>query len=137
MKKNFEYNLDEIKEAVSWIFDQIDSKIILFEGDMGSGKTTLIKHMAEYLGSEDEPASPTFSLVNEYKIPGGKIYHLDLYRLEEETEALDFGIEEYFADKNAWVFIEWPQIIASYIPENSQKIRIIVKNSGTRRIEIE
>jgi tRNA threonylcarbamoyladenosine biosynthesis protein TsaE len=104
---------------------------------MGSGKTTLIKQMAYFLGSEDEPASPTFSIVNEYLTPKGKIYHFDLYRLEDETEALDFGIEEYFADKNAWIFIEWPEIIAPYIPENSQKIRIIVKNSHTRKLEIE
>ncbi len=137
MKKEIEYSLKEMPGIIPEIFAQLDKKIILFEGDMGSGKTTLIKEMAHFLKTEDEPASPTFSIVNEYKIPQGKIYHFDLYRLEDETEALDFGIEEYFSDPNAWIFIEWPQIISDFIPQNSQKIRIIVKNSDTRRIEIE
>jgi len=137
MKKSFEYKLDEIKKIVPEIFKNLDSKILLFDGPMGSGKTTLIKEMVRYLGSEDEASSPTFSIVNEYKTPENKIYHFDLYRLEDEIEALDFGIEEYFDDNNAWIFIEWPQIIAPFIPQNSQKIRIIVKNSNTRRIEID
>ncbi len=137
MKKSIEYTLENINTIVPEIFNSLKSKIILFDGEMGSGKTTLIKEMTKYLGSEDEASSPTFSIVNEYRTPESKIYHFDLYRLEDETEALDFGIEEYFADKKAWIFIEWPQIISEFIPENSQKIRIIVKNSTTRRIEIE
>jgi len=137
MKKSFEYKLEEIKKIVPEILKNSDSKILLFDGPMGSGKTTLIKEMVRYLGSEDEASSPTFSIVNEYKTPQNKIFHFDLYRLEDEIEALDFGIEEYFSDENAWVFIEWPQLIENYIPENSQKIRIIVKNSNTRRIEID
>ncbi len=136
-KKIIEYTIDDLPEIIPQVFDQLDRKIVLFEGEMGSGKTTLIKEMTKYLGSEDEASSPTFSIVNEYRTPESKIYHFDLYRLEDETEALDFGIEEYFADKKAWIFIEWPQIISEFIPENSQKIRIIVKNSTTRKIEIE
>ncbi len=136
MKKIIEYSLQDIIHIIPEIFKNLHSRIILFDGEMGSGKTTLIKEMTRYLGAEDDASSPTFSIVNEYQTPHEKIYHFDLYRLEEESEALDFGIEEYLESENAWIFIEWPQIIESFIPENSQKIRIIVKNSHTRRLEI-
>ncbi len=136
MSFKIEYSLDEIDRIVPKILDNLYTNIILLDGEMGSGKTTLVKHLVKNLGGTDEVSSPTFALVNEYQTPDKKIYHFDLYRLEDETEALDFGIEEYFADENALIFIEWPQIIETYIPENSQKIRIIVKNSDTRILEI-
>jgi len=136
MSFKIEYSLDKIDKFIPKILDNIHSNIILLLGEMGSGKTTLVKHLVKNLGGIDEVSSPTFALVNEYQTPDKKIYHFDLYRLKDETEALDFGIEEYFADENALIFIEWPQIIETYIPENSQKIRIIVKNSDTRILEI-
>ena len=133
-----EYKLTEIQQIIPDIFKKIKSNIIIFDGEMGSGKTTLIKQISKYLGSKDEASSPTFSIVNEYFINDNqKIYHFDLYRLKDEFEALDFGIEEYFSEPNAYVFIEWADKIPNLIPENSQKIRIIVENSETRILEID
>jgi tRNA threonylcarbamoyladenosine biosynthesis protein TsaE len=103
---------------------------------MGSGKTTLIKELVKQLGAGDTANSPTFAIVNEYKGEKNKIYHFDLYRLNDFYEALDFGIEEYLDAKDAYVFIEWPDIIDDIIPENSQKIRIIVKENEARELQI-
>jgi len=131
------YPLSDIEEAARFVIRHLHSHVILLEGDMGSGKTTLIKEIAKQLGSSDEVSSPTFAIVNEYGLPGKKIYHFDLYRLKDELEALDFGIEEYLYDQEAYSFIEWPGIIENILPANSQKIRIIVKDFQTRELQID
>jgi len=131
------YQLSNIEEAARFVIRHIRSNVILLEGDMGSGKTTLIKEIAKQLGSTDEVSSPTFAIVNEYETPEKKIYHFDLYRLKDECEALDFGIEEYLSDQQAYSFIEWPGIIENILPANSQKIRIIVKDFQTRELQID
>ena len=131
------YTLSEIENAAKFVLDNISSNIILLDGDMGSGKTTLVKAIVNALGSADEVSSPTFALVNEYHTPSKKVYHFDLYRLNDEVEALDFGIEEYLSDSNAYVFIEWADIISDLLPNNSQKIRIIVKDFETRELQIQ
>jgi tRNA threonylcarbamoyladenosine biosynthesis protein TsaE len=135
--KSFIYSIDQIDDAAIYILQNLSTNILLFEGEMGSGKTTLIKAIVKHLGSNDEVSSPTFAIVNEYKTPVKTIYHFDLYRLDDMEEALDFGIEEYLSDKNAVNLIEWPEIIREIIPDNSQKIRIIVKDFKTREIQIE
>jgi tRNA threonylcarbamoyladenosine biosynthesis protein TsaE len=131
------YHFTEIDKAAAYIIQNIKSNVILMDGEMGSGKTTLIKEIVRQLGSKDEVSSPTFALVNEYKASDKTIYHFDLYRLNDEIEALDFGIEEYLSDPNAYVFIEWFDIIENLLPENSQKIRIIVRNFDTRELQIQ
>ena len=132
------YSLPEIEKASGFILDNIHSKILLFDGEMGSGKTTLIKSLVHQLGGIDEASSPTFSIVNEYHTTDGKkIFHFDLYRLNDMEEALDFGIEEYLDDDSAYVFIEWPDVIQEILPENFQKIRIIVKDFQTRELQID
>jgi tRNA threonylcarbamoyladenosine biosynthesis protein TsaE len=131
------YHFSEIDKAAAYIIQNIQSNVILMDGEMGSGKTTLIKEIVRQLGSKDEVSSPTFALVNEYKASDKTIYHFDLYRLNDEIEALDFGIEEYLSDPNAYVFIEWFDIIENLLPENSQKIRIIVRNFDTRELQIQ
>lgn len=100
-----------------------DEKIFLFYGPMGAGKTTFISTLCRLLGSEDEAGSPTFSIVNEYAYDGGLIYHFDFYRLNSEIEALDFGIEEYLYSKE-FCFLEWPEKIASLLPEHYVKVQI-------------
>ena len=132
-----EYQLKDVDKVARHILENTQSRILLFDGVMGSGKTTLIKSLVKALGAVDDANSPTFSIVNEYKTPQYTIYHFDLYRLNDPYEALDFGIEEYFADENAYIFIEWPDMIAEFLPENSHKIRIIVKDFETRELQID
>jgi len=131
-----EYNLSQLPEAASFLIENMQSNIWLFDGEMGSGKTTLIREVVKQLGSASLANSPTFSIVNEYITPKGKVFHFDLYRIEDEMEALDFGIEEYFDDDNAYVFLEWADKIINLLPDNSQKIRIIVTDFQTRELQI-
>jgi len=112
------------------------SHILLFYGEMGAGKTTLIKSICENLGVTEPVTSPTFSIVNEYIGAGQKIYHFDFYRLKNQAEALDLGYEEYFYS-DAWCFVEWPEKIAGLLPEHYIKIDINVLGDNSRRINIE
>jgi tRNA threonylcarbamoyladenosine biosynthesis protein TsaE len=100
-----------------------DKKVILFYGEMGSGKTTLIKEMCRQLGVTGNMSSPTFGLVNEYSIPSGKIYHFDLYRVKNLEECLDMGMEEYLYSGN-YCFIEWPDVARDLVPAQAVKISI-------------
>lgn len=121
-------SLIELKNVSENIVSYMKHKIILFEGKMGAGKTTLIKEIISQMGSNDETSSPTFSIVNEYETQMGKVFHFDLYRIKSETEALDFGIEEYL-DSNAYCFIEWPDKIENLIPEDHHLIKINAENN--------
>lgn len=112
------------------------SQIFTFEGQLGAGKTTLIKSMCQYLGYTDEVTSPTFSLINEYQTPSSMIYHMDLYRLNSENELLDIGFEEYL-DGDAFCFIEWPQIAENLIVQSHYKIKILLNEDLSRKIEID
>jgi len=112
------------------------SRIFLFYGDMGTGKTTLIKSICEYLGTTEPVTSPTFSIVNEYIGANAKIYHFDFYRLKNQTEALDLGYEEYFYS-GAYCFIEWPEKIAGLLPTHYISVRIVATGNNSRQIIIE
>jgi len=131
-----EYTLSGIEKTARFVLENLRSNIVLFEGEMGSGKTTLIKAMVKLLGAGDDANSPTFAIVNEYLAGKKKIYHFDLYRLNSLEEALDFGMEEYLYDEESYVFIEWADVIENILPDNSQKIRIIVKDFQTRELQI-
>ena len=107
-------------------------KIITFYGEMGAGKTTLIKQLCKTLKVMDTIQSPTFSIVNEYLTEDNKqIYHFDFYRIKEEEEALDFGVEEYF-----YSVIEWPEKIPNLIPEKAVKVSITLTEDNKRLITI-
>ena len=125
------YELSEIDSIAMQILSEVKSKTLLFYGDMGAGKTTLIKALVKALGAPDLASSPTFSLVNEYQTDQGKIYHFDFYRIEDEMEALDMGIEDYL-NLDTWKFIEWPQKIDKLLDEDVQKLEITIKSEGTR-----
>lgn len=116
-------NLDELPEVAQKIIDQLQYKLITFEGEMGAGKTTFIKEFVKALGTNDEVSSPTFSIVNEYETDKGKVYHFDFYRLNHEDEALDFGIEEYLYS-NQYCLMEWPNKIANFIPDEHHTITL-------------
>jgi tRNA threonylcarbamoyladenosine biosynthesis protein TsaE len=112
------------------------SRVILFNGEMGAGKTTLIKEICKNLGVSENTSSPTFSIVNEYQTDNHEsIYHFDFYRLENEQEAMDFGYEDYFYS-NSFCFIEWSEKIPNLIPENHQVVSIKIDNSNNRIISI-
>ena len=91
---------------------------------MGAGKTTLIKEICRQLGSSDHFSSPTYSIVNEYRISEQtKIYHIDLYRLKDVEEALSIGIEDYLYS-NYYCFVEWPELVEHLLPEDTVKVTI-------------
>jgi tRNA threonylcarbamoyladenosine biosynthesis protein TsaE len=113
-----------------------NSRIFLFYGDMGAGKTTLIKSLCECIGVTDNVTSPTFSIVNEYNAVNQKVYHFDFYRLKNQTEALDMGYEEYFYS-GAYCFIEWPGMIPDLLPENYVSVEISVSAGNSRQIIID
>jgi tRNA threonylcarbamoyladenosine biosynthesis protein TsaE len=112
-----------------------NNNIFLFYGDMGAGKTTLIKSLCACLGTTDAVTSPTFSIVNEYAGPE-RIYHFDFYRLKKQAEALDLGYEEYFYS-GAYCFIEWPEKIPDLLPAHYIRIDIKVLDDNARQIIIE
>jgi tRNA threonylcarbamoyladenosine biosynthesis protein TsaE len=128
MKMTFNLNsITELPRVAQEILSNFQHKIILFEGEMGAGKTTLIKEIIKLMGSEDETSSPTFSIVNEYETISGKVFHFDFYRIKSEEEALDFGVEEYFESGN-FCFIEWPGKVENLIPQEFHTVKIISEN---------
>jgi tRNA threonylcarbamoyladenosine biosynthesis protein TsaE len=113
-----------------------NNRIFIFHGDMGAGKTTLIKSIGECLGVREAVTSPTFAIVNEYAGGNSKIYHFDFYRLKTQTEALDMGAEEYFYSGD-YCFIEWPEKIPDMLPPHYISINLKVLNDNNREITIE
>ena len=130
------YYLNEIENVASKLINTVTTKVLLIQGEMGVGKTTLIKALVDKLGSSEEVSSPTFSIVNEYLTKeGNSIYHFDLYRLESLEEALDFGIEEYLCSGN-WCFIEWPNLIKDSLQTDFEIIEICLENDKSRSLKI-
>jgi tRNA threonylcarbamoyladenosine biosynthesis protein TsaE len=125
------YSLSDIPMVASTLMDHLTYKTVLFYGEMGVGKTTLIKQLAKELGVKETLTSPTFSIVNEYEANDSILYHFDCYRLTSEEEAFDIGIEDYL-DAGHYSFIEWPEKIKNVIPIKSNKIELIVNANGTR-----
>jgi tRNA threonylcarbamoyladenosine biosynthesis protein TsaE len=134
MNKN--YSLKELSEISSEIITAAKNKTLLFYGQMGVGKTTLIKEICKQLKVTDTISSPTFSLVNEYQTSkNSKIFHFDFYRITQEVEALDMGIEEYF-DNDAWCLIEWPENIENLLPLDAVEIHLSILEDGNRNIQL-
>ncbi len=128
------FSLEEIDNVAKLILNQNPNKVLLFNGNMGVGKTTLIKSLSQNLGVKGNTSSPTFSLVNEYQTNENQVvYHFDCYRLKNEFEALDMGIDEYLYSGN-WCFIEWPEKIESLIPEKCSIINIEILPNGFRKL---
>jgi len=113
------------------------SPVWLFHGQMGVGKTTLVKSLCKQLGVKALVQSPTFALVNEYLSETKQtIFHFDFYRINYETEALDMGIEEYFYSGN-YCFVEWPEKISSLWPAKYMCINLSLEENGGRLLEIQ
>lgn len=133
---NVTFSLDQLEVVAQKIIAENPNKVILFHGEMGVGKTTLIKQLCKTLGVTDATSSPTFSLVNEYQTNVNQtVYHFDFYRLNRETEALDMGIDDYLYSGN-WCFIEWAEKIPNLIPEAHSVITIELLSDGKRSLEL-
>ncbi len=126
-------DLDQIARQIISFADT--QRIFLFYGEMGAGKTTLIKALCGALGVDGPVTSPTFSIVNEYAGKDGIIYHFDFYRLKNQTEALDMGYEEYFYSGN-YCLIEWPEKIPDLLPPNYVEVHITAQAGGSRQITL-
>tara|TARA_R110000796_G_scaffold228888_1_gene346120 strand:- start:122 stop:586 length:465 start_codon:yes stop_codon:yes gene_type:complete len=131
----FTYHLKDIDAIASSVLEHLDSKTVLFNGSMGSGKTTFINALLRAMQSNDVATSPTFSIVNEYVLPNDKVYHFDFYRIESLDEAYNFGIEDYLSS-NHWLFMEWPERIEDLIPEDSQTITITDLDTNIRSLKL-
>ena len=121
--------LDQLNDVASKLISLIPKKkIFIFEGNMGSGKTTLIKKTVKVLGVEDA-CSPTFSIINTYLgFKNQEIFHVDCYRIEHENEAENIGLVEIINEENI-CFIEWPKKIHNLLPNNCVKVNIEVKDN--------
>ena len=130
------FKISQINDVAKQILAHQPQKIILFNGEMGVGKTTLIKELCAVLGVKNSTSSPTFSIVNEYQIDNNTaVYHFDLYRLKSSEEALDMGIDDYLYS-NQWCFIEWSEKIIELIPEKHSIVQLSVLDNGMRTLEI-
>lgn len=131
-------SLAELPEVAEAVIEAIgDRTVIAFRGEMGAGKTTLIREIAAQLGSEDTVTSPTFAIINQYSGGSGRrIYHFDFYRINKIEEAYDFGYEEYFYSNDVCL-VEWPEKIEPLLPDNVVTVRITVDSDTARTIEID
>lgn len=131
-------SIDDLPRAAQLFLEQFDHrKIFLFSAEMGAGKTTFIAALLHAMGIEEVDGSPTYSLVNSYDSPMyGKIYHFDLFRIEDEIEALDIGIEEMLYS-GGMCFIEWPEKISNLLPDNVIWSYIRTNEDNTRTITVE
>ena len=130
------YNKEDLGQISNQVIKAAYGRNIwIFEGEMGAGKTTLIKAICKELGVLGHIQSPTFSIVNQYLSSAREtLYHFDFYRLKNETEALDFGIEEYFDSGNICM-LEWAEKVESLLPDNCFKIKISLTDNLGRNIE--
>ncbi len=132
----FTFSLAEIDAAAEKLLAENPKKIILFNGEMGAGKTTFIKALGTALGVLDTMSSPTFSLVNEYHSHEGKIiFHFDWYRIKQESEALDMGIDDYLYSGH-YCLMEWSEKIPNLIPEQHSVVNLSVLANGNRQMAI-
>ena len=123
--------------AQKFVKNMGDNTVFAFYGEMGVGKTTIIKAVCRALGVTETINSPTFAIVNEYKSgEGTPIYHFDFYRIKSIEEAYDFGYEDYFYSRNI-CFIEWPELIESLLPDNVIKVKIELEKNEQRIILID
>jgi tRNA threonylcarbamoyladenosine biosynthesis protein TsaE len=135
MGMELRFDLSGIDDVAEALLKKARTKTVLLYGEMGVGKTTLIKALVQKLGG-NSVTSPTFSIVNEYEVDCDVVYHFDFYRLKDETEAYDLGIEDYFYSGH-WVFIEWPEKIAGILPSETDISYIKLNKDGTRTLKLD
>lgn len=131
------YTLDNIEVAAKEFTNITNAfKVFAFEGEMGAGKTTFIHALCEVAGVKDTISSPTFSIINQYLKPDGRlIYHIDLYRLKNEEEAIQAGVEDCLYSGNT-CFVEWPQKAPGLFPDGTLHAAITAIDTNTRKLKI-
>lgn len=134
------YTLPEIDQTAGWLLNELkDRKVIALHGAMGAGKTTLISAICRLLKVEDVVSSPTFSVINEYRYNENetpkRLYHIDLYRLKDEEEAIRTGVEDclYSGD---YCFVEWPERAEALFPDDTTTLYLRVEGDTDRSLEI-
>jgi tRNA threonylcarbamoyladenosine biosynthesis protein TsaE len=131
-------DLASIDDAALELLDTYpDSRIFAFYGEMGAGKTTLIKALCRVLQVTDVTSSPSFGLIYEYRTSGSdSVYHFDFYRIEQLEEAYDIGYEEYI-DSGHYCFIEWPEKVATLLPPETVNVNLKITGNNERTILVE
>ena len=132
---NKSFNITDINSIAKEILQSVNSKVLLFYGELGVGKTTLIGEIVKELGCLSDVSSPTFSIVNEYKVKEGLVFHFDFFRIENEEEVYDIGFEDYL-DSDNWIFIEWPEKIELLLPDHVNEIRLEKEQENSRIIKL-
>lgn len=128
---------DELPQVAEAVIRSLGRRtVVAFRGEMGAGKTTLIREIAAELGAKDTVTSPTFAIVNQYKAGKERIHHFDFYRIDDQREAYDFGYEEYFYSGDLCL-VEWPEKIEPLLPDNVMTVRITVDSDTARTFEID
>ena len=138
MKKFVLENIDKLDKAAAWLIEESDNaRQFAFYGEMGVGKTTLIKSICNALGAQDIVTSPTFAIVNEYRIKSDElVYHFDFYRIEKKEEVFDFGFEDYLYS-GAYCFMEWPEKIEGILPADVVRVFVVENPDGSRIIKLD
>lgn len=131
-------SLNELPEVAEAILNELNGRtVVAFRGEMGAGKTTLIRSIMALLGSEDTISSPTFAIVNQYSTEAeNTVYHFDFYRIERIEEAYDFGYEEYFYSGELCL-VEWPEKIEQLLPDNVMTVNITIESETERTFTID
>jgi len=134
---NIVFKLEGIKAVASQLWQQYKQyKTWAFHGEMGSGKTTFIHALCEVLQVKDVVSSPTFAIINEYYSPeAGIVFHMDIYRLKDEEEALQAGIEDALLSNN-YCLVEWPERISGLLPDNTLHLKIKTIDGDRREISV-
>jgi tRNA threonylcarbamoyladenosine biosynthesis protein TsaE len=131
------YKLDDINQVATQFWQAIrNKKVIAFHGNMGAGKTTFIHALCQVRGVKDVVGSPTFSIINEYFLNDEKVFHIDLYRLKDEEEAIRAGVEDCIYSDHI-CFVEWPDKAPGIFPPGTIHVFIEVTNSDTRQLTLQ
>lgn len=128
------FKKDELDQVVTQFWSHFQApRVFAFRGEMGAGKTTFITALCHHLGVKDTISSPTFSIINEYGSSQGPVYHIDLYRLKDEMEAMQAGVEDVFYSGSI-CFVEWPERAASLFPADAVWLEFEQVDMDTRKL---
>ena len=133
----YNFSLDAIAEvALDFSAQTAGTTVFALHGEMGAGKTTFVRTVCENAGVTDAVSSPTFSIINQYHCPDGRlIYHIDLYRLKDEQEAIQDGVEDCLYSGHT-CFVEWPERAAGIFPEHTRHLTLTATGTNVRKLEI-